>query len=89
MTGRDWLTRSEAAARAGLTVATFAKYLTRTRARVNDGLPLRPTDAPLPDGGFGPAPYWLLATVDAYVAARAGQPDTEAGLPAKTQEVQP
>jgi hypothetical protein len=89
VTGQDWLTRSEAAARAGLAVATFAKYLTRTRARVKDGLPLRPTDAPLPDGGFGSAPYWLTATVDAYNAARAGQTAAEAGLPAKTQEVQP
>lgn len=70
--GPAQLTRRQVADRVGLTYGTFNQYLHQSRQRLADGLPLRPTDAPLEDGRFGSTPYWLESTVVAWLAARAG-----------------
>ena len=53
-------------------VSTIRVYLKRTRARVADGLPLRPQDFPLPDETFGQSPVWRETTITEWLAARPG-----------------
>lgn len=69
MTG-DRMTRQEVADAAGLTYGTFNVYLNDAKQRVDAGLPPLPHLPPPPDGYVGRTPFWLPATVAAYVARR-------------------
>lgn len=65
------LTRHEVAMLAGLTPGTFSVYLHDARERADAGLPALPKHPPVPDGHLGRTPYWLPATVDAWLTRRA------------------
>jgi predicted DNA-binding transcriptional regulator AlpA len=55
-------------------VETVHLYLKRTRARVKDGLAIRPQDMPLPDELFGGrAPAWRQSTITGWIARRPGR----------------
>jgi hypothetical protein len=56
----NMLTSDEAAARVGVTAASWRSYVARG-------------DGPKPDGHLGRTPWWKPETVDAWKASRPGQ----------------
>lgn len=55
-------------------VETVYLYLKRTRARIKQGLPVRPQDMPLPDILFGDRqPAWHRSTITAWMGRRPGR----------------
>jgi predicted DNA-binding transcriptional regulator AlpA len=61
------------AALVGVEPNTVRLYLKRTRRRIADGLPVRPSDFPLPDLQVARSPAWYEATVRAWLAERPGR----------------
>lgn len=57
----------------GVTPDTVRLYLKRTRRRVNDNLPVRPQDLPLPDAYARRSPLWLESTIDTWIPNRPGR----------------
>ena len=73
MTDPRLLDTAAVAARVGVKPGTISIYLKRTRARIAQGLPLRPRDFPLPDQTISRAPAWTEATIDTWRANRPGR----------------